>query len=275
MTQPSPINCPHCGQPIALGPEQVGQTVQCVHCGKSFAIASSPPDVGTYPGAAAKPGKENPFAILSFVCGLIACVPFVSVLAIIFGIVGLKKTKDPRVSRKGTAIAGILLGCVGVLANVPVVYVYVMMKQTSDRVRSAGNLSQIGKAILAYTNDNRGRYPPDLGELVKTRHIPVADFLCPSMPGGSSLPSNLQQMTIAQQAAWVNQNADVVYVGAGLTQGAPAETIVLYEKHDERNSPPDGSFDSYEVQMLFADGHVEPVPTADAHRRISDQMSVF
>ena len=80
-------------------------------------------------------------------------------------------------------------------------------------------------------------------------------------------------MTIDQKADWVNQHADVIYLGAGLMAGAPPETIVLYEKHDERNSPPDGSFDDYEVQMLFADGHVEAVPSADAHRRIEKQKS--
>jgi hypothetical protein len=230
---------------------------------------SAPADISTV----ATPEKGNPVAILSLICGLISCVPFVSVLAIVFGIIGVRKTKKPHVGGKGSAITGIALGSIGLLTNVPVIYVCVMMNHTADRIRCASNFSQVGQAILAYSNDNRGRYPPDLAALVKAQNISVADFLCPSMPGGSSLPSNLEQMSIDQKADWVKQHADVVYLGACLRLDAPPETIVLYEKHDERNSPPDGSFNTYEVQMLFANGHVEPIPSAEAHRRIEGQLA--
>jgi prepilin-type processing-associated H-X9-DG protein len=130
---------------------------------------------------------------------------------------------------------------------------------------------QIGQALLDYCNDNMGRYPPDLGTLIKTQNIPVSDFLCPSMPGGKSLPSNLAQLTRDQQAQWVNEHTDFIYLGAGLKQGAPPETVVLYEEHVEQNSGPDLGLGPDEVQMLFADGHVEPIPPAEAHRRIESQ----
>jgi len=213
-------------------------------------------------------------AVASLVCGLLGCIPFVSILAVIFGIIGLRKTKDPRVGHKGAAIAGIVLGCLCMLTILPEeVNIGWQFHHTAERVRCASNLRQIGEALLNYSNANWGPYPPDLGTLVKTQSISVDDFLCPSMPGGSSLPSILDQMTVDQKADWVNQHADVVYLGAGLRQGAPPETIMLYEKHDERNSPPDGSFNDYEVQMLFADGHVEAIPSAEAHRRIEGQRA--
>jgi len=260
MTQPSSMKCPHCGQTSPVAPEQIGQNVQCAQCGK-YSIAEF------------EPRKGNAFAVASLVCALLGCVPFVSVLAIIFGIIGLTKTKNPRVGHRGSAIAGIVLGSFGLLLNVPVIYTLVVFNHAKERVKCASNVRQIGQALLDYCNSSFGPYPPDLGTLVKTQNISVSYFLCPSMPGGSSLPSNLDQMTIDQKADWVNQHADVIYLGAGLMAGAPPETIVLYEKHDERNSPPDGSFDDYEVQMLFADGHVEAVPSADAHRRIEKQKS--
>lgn len=51
-------------------------------------------------------------AIASLVCGLLGCVPFLTgLLAIILGIVGLKKTRDPMVTGRGLAIAGLVLGC--------------------------------------------------------------------------------------------------------------------------------------------------------------------
>jgi prepilin-type processing-associated H-X9-DG protein len=241
-----------------VGPEQIGKSFQCTHCGK-FAIAEF------------APRKRNGMAIASLVCGLLGCIPIASVLAVIFGIIGIRKSKNPHVGQKGWAIAGIVLGFLGVLIDVPVVYVWVMMNHTADRVRSASNVRQVGQAILEYSNANWGHYPPDLGTLVKTQGISITEFLCPSMPGGSSSPSNFDQMTIDEKANWINQHADVVYLGAGLRQGAPPQTIVLYERHDERNSPPDGSYEDYEVQMLFADGHVEPIPSAEAHRRLKNQ----
>jgi Domain of unknown function (DUF4190) len=261
MTQPLPIKCPHCGRPGTVTPEQIGQNIKCTQCGKSVIaeLASQ---------------KGNIMAVASFVCALLGCVPFLSILAVIFGIIGLRKTKDPRIGHMGLAIAGIVLGCLCTLTILPEeVNIGWQFHHTADRVKCASNLRQIGEAFLNYSNANWGPYPPDLGTLVKTQGISVDDFLCPSMPGGSSLPSNMDQMTVDQKADWVNQNADVVYLGAGLRQGAPAETIVLYEKHDERNSGPDGSFEDYEVQMLFADGQVEAVPSAEAHRRIDGQKS--
>jgi hypothetical protein len=55
-------------------------------------------------------------AVTSLVLGIVGCVPFVTgILAIIFGIVGLRKTRDPSVAGKGMAVAGLVLGIVGVL----------------------------------------------------------------------------------------------------------------------------------------------------------------
>ncbi len=51
-------------------------------------------------------------AIFSLICGLLGCIPFLTGLAaVILGIVGIKKTKDPMVTGRGMAIAGLVLGC--------------------------------------------------------------------------------------------------------------------------------------------------------------------
>jgi len=271
MPQPAPVECPHCGNQTISGSEPVGQSIYCGQCGKAYVVGSKSSEAAKDLEADGQRRQSNPIADLSVLCGLIGCVPFFGLLAIILGIVGLRKTKNPSVRGKGVAIAGIVLGSVGLPISVEVAHVGVMLRQTALRISSASHLRQIGEAIVNYTNENRNEYPPDLGTLVKAQNVPLEDFLCPSMPGGSSLPSNVDQMTIEQKADWVNQHADVVYLGAGLRADAPADTIVLYEKRDERNSPPDGSYDEYEVQMLFADGHVEPVPTTEAHHEIDNQ----
>jgi Domain of unknown function (DUF4190) len=52
-------------------------------------------------------------AILSLILGILGCVPFITGLfAVILGIVGIRKTRDPHVGGKGFAIAGIILGLI-------------------------------------------------------------------------------------------------------------------------------------------------------------------
>jgi hypothetical protein len=63
------------------------------------------------PPAGARLG--NGMAVTSLVMGLLLCIPAVTGLGgVIFGVLGLKKTKDPRVGGKGLAIAGLVLGLV-------------------------------------------------------------------------------------------------------------------------------------------------------------------
>jgi hypothetical protein len=55
-------------------------------------------------------------AIASLICGIVGCVPVItSVVAVILGIVGIRKTRDPRYSGKGLAIGGLILGIIGIL----------------------------------------------------------------------------------------------------------------------------------------------------------------
>lgn len=60
------------------------------------------------PGGAA---RTNGAAIASLVFGLLGCIPLLgSLLAVVFGFVGVRKARDPQVGGKGLAIAGIILG---------------------------------------------------------------------------------------------------------------------------------------------------------------------
>src|SRR5688500_16260211 len=56
--------------------------------------------------------RVNGWAVTSLISGLAGCVPYVTgLLAVITGIVGLKKANDPRYSSgRGLAIGGIVLG---------------------------------------------------------------------------------------------------------------------------------------------------------------------
>ena len=57
--------------------------------------------------------RGNGMAVASLVCGICFCLLVTVPLAVIFGIIGLLKTRDPSVSGKGMSIAGIILGLVG------------------------------------------------------------------------------------------------------------------------------------------------------------------
>lgn len=60
------------------------------------------------------PQRANGPAIASLVCGILGCFPILtSLLAVILGIVGLRKTRDPQVGGKGLAISGLILGVLG------------------------------------------------------------------------------------------------------------------------------------------------------------------
>jgi hypothetical protein len=63
------------------------------------------------PSTAGIPRRGNGAAIASFVLGLLGCVPWITgFLAVLLGILGMRKARDPQVGGKGFALAGIILG---------------------------------------------------------------------------------------------------------------------------------------------------------------------
>jgi hypothetical protein len=77
---------------------------------------TQPPQFGAMPpagGYSLPPGRTraNGSAIASLVLGILGCVPWITgLLAVVFGILGIRKTRDPQVGGKGMAIAGLILG---------------------------------------------------------------------------------------------------------------------------------------------------------------------
>jgi len=68
-----------------------------------------------YPGGAAQPPRSNGLAITALIMGILSCIPGVGLLAILFGLLGMGKAKDPRVGGKGLAMVGLLLGLLGTI----------------------------------------------------------------------------------------------------------------------------------------------------------------
>ncbi len=114
------------------------------------------------------------------------------------------------------------------------------------RISDASNLRQIGQGILLYSIENRGKYPPDLGEVARTQDIGVDAFISPL--GEKSVPRNVREMELAARAAWVRENSDYVYLGAGKTNKIAPDAVVAHRKIEEGDES---------VNVLFGDGHVE------------------
>jgi prepilin-type processing-associated H-X9-DG protein len=149
------------------------------------------------------------------------------------------------------------VGSTAIMASI-MLPAFAKARESSVRVQCASNMKQIGLACMLYANDNKGKYPPDLGTLLKTQDVTAEVFLCPSSK--IAVPAEVKGANVDVQAAWVNASASYVYLGAGLTTTAPAtaQTVLLYENRDNHHG--EG------MNLLYADGHVEwkRMPEAEA-----------
>jgi prepilin-type processing-associated H-X9-DG protein len=130
-------------------------------------------------------------------------------------------------------------------------------RETANRVKCASNQRQIAQAMMLHSNENRGQYPQKLGELLK-HGLSVDVFVCPSH--GTEVPPHIRRADPETQAAWVNTNSDYVYLGAGKTNRAPGDQVLLYEKFEAHGN--DG------INMTYGDGHVEFQPMRNVLREL-------
>jgi prepilin-type processing-associated H-X9-DG protein len=249
-TQPT-TQCPKCNQVYTLTPQHYGQTIQCTQCQHQFVVPmpdnTPTPVTIDYATPPAGPTQSNGMAIASLVCSLMFCIaPLISsIMGIIFGIIGLNKTKDPRVGGKGLAIAGIVIGGVGLLfLSVQIAILLPALskaRETANRAACSNNMSQIGREMLMYANDNNQQFPPNLQILQKEQQLPAKLFQCPSS----------------------NTTGTPVYVYTHPRNTAvSANTVLLYELlTNHRNQG---------MNVLFADGHVEWFSAPMAQKIISD-----
>src|SRR5207237_546019 len=86
-------------------------------------------------------------------------------------------------------------------------------RETASRVKSSSNLPQIGQGVTLYENENKGTCPPDLGTMLKDEDLGPDAVSAPQT--GKKVPENLRTMSKEQQAAWVQENSDYVYLAKG------------------------------------------------------------
>jgi prepilin-type processing-associated H-X9-DG protein len=137
-------------------------------------------------------------------------------------------------------------------------------RETANRVKCASNMRQLGQGILLYSNDNRGKYPPDYATLVSymlEMGIDPAVLLCPS--GHSALPRPAHMMAADEIADWAERHSSYAYVGAGKRNDAGFGEVILYERPGPHGR--DG------INMLFGDGHVEFQRMPAAEKLLQEQ----
>jgi hypothetical protein len=122
--------------------------------GKRFVDAGQPvvpvlaPPAAALPGAPSRP--RNGAAVAALVLGISAVmvgfVPLLfwmgtiaAILAIVFGIIGLRRAhRDAAADRRGFAVAGLVLGPIGLLASVVGGYVTVLVFRTVEEIVNVG-----------------------------------------------------------------------------------------------------------------------------------------
>lgn len=120
-------------------------------------------------------------------------------------------------------------------------------RETANRVKSASNLRMIGTGMMLYANENTGKFPPTLGDVLKTQDVTIDVFVSPRT--STSIPPEIRNGDKDAKAAWVSEHGDYEYVGADLNNSAHPDVILAYERLDR------GLTDG--INVLFADGHVE------------------
>jgi prepilin-type processing-associated H-X9-DG protein len=134
-------------------------------------------------------------------------------------------------------------------------------REQANRVKCAANMRTIGQGMLLYANENKGKYPPDLGTLITAEELTADVFVCPTESDGAAPRFDKP----ADAAKWVNENSHYVYLGAGKNTTAAADVILVHEKPDAHGGKG--------MNVLWGDGHVTFEVRPEAERLIEAQKS--
>jgi len=194
--------------------------------------------------------RTNVSPALLFALGIAVC--FTPLLALIIGIVGVRRMRRGNYAGKARAVFGISIGGIGifivilsVLGVSPIPSNGYGHRETRNRVKCSANLKQIGLAMQLYANENKGLYPPRPEDLILTQDITSDEFICPSTSDTASLCSTPQQ-----QAANLSTGGhrSYIYLGAGKNSSASANVVLVYELLRNHGQG---------MNVLFGDGHAE------------------
>jgi competence protein ComGC len=230
----------------------------CISCSQPLPVE---PDAPPLPPAA----KTSALAIWSFVLAMLGLFTFMitALPALICGIVGLIKISKSSGRLKGTgfAITGIVVPVVYVFLVLPIMLAILMpalgkARQLSQRIICSNNISGLGKAIVVYTNDHNGAYPPTdkwCDVLVKDCDVTWEQLRCPADNKKENKSSYAFNINLAGR-----RDSEV-----------PPDTVLLFETTPAANPAGGAELLSTEkhqgdgCNILFADYHTKFVKTSD------------
>src|SRR5688500_18304389 len=201
-------------------------------------------------------------ATASLVVGIIAAVTmcFIPVLpgaaAIVLAIPALQRTGQQKLAGRGFAITGLTLGAVALLISLLSLTVWLPImsraREAAHRADCARNLQLLGQSLRQYAIDDDGGFPPDLDTLLAANpSLRPEHVICRSAAEDAGDPG---------QKLRLGANLSYIYLGAGMTDDAPAVAVLAYEPVN--NHERDGA------HFLFADGSVRFVLLTEARTMI-------
>lgn len=169
--------------------------------------------------------------------------------AILFGIIGYRRSRTPGVSGRSTAIRGFVLGMFGLAIILVAVATIYRMNQTYgpagpvSRNKCQSNLRTIGQICEIYATRNDGKFPDRLDQLLLYGEFRPEELVCPAT-NDTPASGNTRKDVINDLSN--PGHLSYVYIGAGLTTHSPAQSIVAYEKFE--NHVKSG------INVLYVDG---------------------
>lgn len=171
--------CPACGTTVADGSQF------CSSCGKSFATAQFAPTRTDSASSPATAPQTSGKAIASLVCGIINIFPLF-IVAIILGHISLSEIKKSagRLKGEGLAIAGLILGYLGIAA-IPIILIMAAIaipnllraRIAANEASAAGFVRRIIEAEVNYQTTHQ-----DAGFTCHFSEISSLDPRIPSEP---------------------------------------------------------------------------------------------
>jgi len=137
--------CPACGKPVPPQAAVAGLSAPAaapIAGMPGFWPAPAPEllaDPPVDPAAATLPKTTNGLAVASLVLGIVWLYWIGSILALIFGVIVRKRANRGRASNGGQALAGLILGIVGIVVSIGMVFVFMF---TSNSVQACQDQAQ-------------------------------------------------------------------------------------------------------------------------------------
>jgi hypothetical protein len=193
------------------------------------------------------PMALDPEARASVILGLLFFIPVIpAVIAIVLGVRARRRlAKREHDVGRGTALAGIICGCVSLIIFMVAVVVVIEIRRSLQRNVCMSQLRDISMLVIMYSNDHGGALPPNATALGKygrqpqTWHCPACD---PPPPGPAGTVSTSYILVTGQ-------------LPNTKTIRNPSNTIIAYE--------PLSNHGGRGFSVFYLDGHGEWMKPSD------------